>query len=180
MKLSKLLKKVILIWLLVLLLASVAVYFLVIAPLLGDIANKEQTLAFEKQKNIALKQQIENGEEESIPVTTIRSSIPESMEEDEIIRMINQASNSSNVVIQNYEYVDQSFTTVSEDSGTELEQLTMHINGEADTLTYLNQFVNELEAAERLVNIQSFNYQTRSESVTFQLEFQVYAKDFSE
>ncbi|SEQ49129.1 type 4a pilus biogenesis protein PilO [Piscibacillus halophilus] len=177
MRLSSLQKRMLLVWSMGLMMVAVCFYFFILMPMFNDLNRQQDKLNLEQQKYETLKRQVEEQTEESIPVATVLKSIPSSMEEDGVIQLINNASEASKIVVQSYQYLERLNTEVD---GEELKQLAMQINGDAGSLKALNNFTEQLESSERLVKIHSLDFQQNGEDVSFQIQFNVYAKVFGE
>lgn len=97
------------------------------------------------------------------------------MDEEEVIELINQASNGSKSLVESYQYKEEE---VIEVKGEKVEQLTMQLNGTTSTLAQLNKFIKQLEMSDRLVHISGLDFQNRDKSIYFQTELNVYSKTF--
>lgn len=175
MKLNTSRKRVVYIWSLIIILLAAAAFVFVFMPINQQLTNAKEAIQFTEKKQELLKDRIKEQEDEELPVSGIKQKIPESMEEEGVIQLINEASDRTNTVVQSYQYLERETVEVN---GEELEQLTMQINGSSSSLTNLNRFIEFLETNDRLVHISSFDFQNREESVNFQMEFNVYSKSF--
>ncbi|RPF50557.1 hypothetical protein [Aquisalibacillus elongatus] len=174
MKLSQKQVKISSLWLVVLVLSAVALYFLLLKPMSDELESQEQALKLEKQKHETLAGELEKNDQ-ALSVASVHEQIPSSLEEDEIIRLINGASEGSNTTVSSYRYLDQGTTNAA---GEELQQLRMEINGESSNLDELNSFIEYLESQDRYFDFSSLNVQVRADSVSFQTEFRTFAKEF--
>ncbi|MDV2581863.1 hypothetical protein [Alkalibacillus haloalkaliphilus] len=175
---SNLHKRILVVWIV---LIGGGFYLFNIHSLKQSVDQLEGDLAFEERKQTALLETVDQIDHDSAAIEELRAQIPEQLEEDNVIRMINNASSSTNSVIQSYSYDVQQTISINEmfeqSSFTEeLEVLTMQINGYTQSEGQLESFVNELESSERLLQVTQLQYQQNDDGdVNFQLSFSVFA-----
>ncbi|GEL78149.1 hypothetical protein [Tenuibacillus multivorans] len=178
MRLTNIQKRVIMSWVILLVFLAAGSYLFVFKSQINQLESHEETLSLEEQKEGVFMNRIKEQGTEVVDVSSIRSSIPESMLEDEIIHLLNQAAEASLTTVYSYHYADQSMITLQEDE--EVKQLTMEISGDTPSIEHLNQFVRKLESSNRFINILMFDFQVRNGKITFQIQFQAYSRKFED
>ncbi|MDQ0352000.1 cell division protein FtsB [Alkalibacillus filiformis] len=178
---SKMLKRIIFIWIVLVILIGGIFYLFNIHSLKQSENQLENDLSFEERKQSALLETVDQIDHDGMAMEELRAKIPEHLEEDNVIRMINNASSSTNSVIQTYNYDDQQTIPINElfeqSSFTEeVDVLTMQINGYTQSEEQLVRFISELENGDRLLQVTQLQYsQNNDDEVNFQLSFSVFA-----
>ncbi|PKR76946.1 hypothetical protein CEY16_14160 [Halalkalibacillus sediminis] len=180
MTLNKKHKIILTLWLFILAIASAVVYYFIILDQEKVIAQKEESITFEERKSDALKDRLENEEFEAIPVDGLRAQLPESLKEDELVRMLDQTASSTSTIIQNYtfeEEIEQQQSSEDEpDEFAELEQFSLQISGVTNSMRGFERFLNEIEGFDRIVSVENMQFQNGEEEVTYQITLKVFSE----
>ncbi|GAA0450546.1 hypothetical protein [Alkalibacillus silvisoli] len=172
-------KRIVLIWLLLLMGSIAMFYYFYIHQLEREVSEIESDITFEEQREALFSEAISEMEQEEITIDTYRLKLPSELEEDVIMRLINEASSETNTTVQSYQYEDSQVLSIDDifnqsDQTEELEVLVMQINGYSQSYNHLEDFIESLENHERLLQIEQLQFQ-QSDDVRFQLSFSVYA-----
>lgn len=177
------LSRIVLIWVAILFIVSVLFYFFILHGKMAEVEQKENELAFAKKKVEALKERKNSDDENDWSIDEIKAQIPETFEEDQLIRILNSASNRYNTTIETFRYLEESETNINQnkestntDLKDELKQLKVQINGQSNTLFDFQRFIESLETSDRLIIINQIDYQNNNEQeITFQIVLSTFA-----
>ncbi|MET3683119.1 Tfp pilus assembly protein PilO [Alkalibacillus flavidus] len=174
-------KRLVVLWLLVLLLAVGAFYYFVIFDLQQSNQTLEDDLAFEERREAAFRDSIENEEQQDVTdVEQLRDALPETLAEDDVVQLLNDASNTTSTTVQTINFTEEATMPASEhfasmDSDENLHVLTMELSGESGSYRLFEQFIDRIERDPRLAEISGLQFQQSEASVTFQLTMSVFA-----
>ncbi|MGM8216310.1 hypothetical protein ACLIA0_12135 [Bacillaceae bacterium W0354] len=180
---SKKVLRVYLIWFILLVLVGGSYYYFYLLDKQNELEQLEQQLSFIEQKSEALKEQVKNVEGQSLPAEEYRARIPENLQEDEVIQILNRASARTSTIINTYNYEEpvtqalgEIFLDLEAVSDIEVRKLQMQIEGSTPDIQQLNRFLDEIEQARRLIKIENLSFQSANEeNISFQLVFSVFA-----
>ncbi|WP_027964173.1 hypothetical protein [Halalkalibacillus halophilus] len=179
-------KRLAIIWIAFLVVIAVALYYFILLEQQRSITTMENDLDFEMQKNTALQENLQNKDFDGLSADSYRELLPTELDDEQVMELINQASDDTNTTVQTYQYLERGQTSVDrlnqpveeeeEEQNGDLSTLTLMLNGQTDSVSSLESFVDQMESSDRIVYIQSLQFESQqSEDVTFELTFSVFA-----
>ncbi|NIK11586.1 hypothetical protein [Alkalibacillus almallahensis] len=179
-------KRMILVGIAVLLLAAGAFYYYVIFDLQQTNQELSDDLDFEERRQTALSDSLENQEaEEDVNVDTLRDQLPESLNENGVIRLLNDASGATNTTIETINFVQDDQVSSNEwfsDVSSEemIDVLSMELSGTSGSHQLFQQFINRIEQDARLAQLNNVQLQQNEGDYTFQVTMTVFAYPLKE
>ncbi|MFC0014199.1 MULTISPECIES: hypothetical protein [Allobacillus] len=164
--------KIIIVWMLLLVVGGTAFYFFYYNSQADELSRTEQKLEIEKQREKALKQAKNEQEEmDEITMDDLLVQLPEGLDEEAFVQSIERAAKRRKIVVG--EYIFEEPTAIFEDK--EIIQQVVTLNGQANSTRAIEQFIQQLESEERIIQVSRMTYQEQdADDIGFQAEVIIY------